>query len=130
MKDLLRIVLVTGAALAVAGVAVGVGHDSTTLVSPPESVAEQFARKLAGGRYDVAREQLAHDSPDLRHRIRSASDALRARAGTIGTIEGKAGAIDGDQATAFAVITTGGAGEIVMRFELVRRAGSWRIADF
>jgi hypothetical protein len=107
MKDLVPIVLVTAAALGVAGVAVGVGHDSTTLVSPPESVAEQFARKLARGRYDVAREHLAHDSPERRDRIRSASDTLRARAGSISMIEGKAGAIEGDRATASAVITTG-----------------------
>jgi hypothetical protein len=130
MKDLLQMVLAIAATLAFVGVTVAVGHDTTTLVSPPEAVAEQFARKLAGGRYDVASQHLEHDSPELRAQVRSVSDALRARAGAIGAIDGKAGAIEGDQATASALITSARAGEIVMRFVLVRRAGSWRIAEF
>jgi len=66
MKDLLPIVLVTAIALGLVGVAVVVGHDTSTLVSPPEAVAEQFARKLAGGRYDVASAHLEHPSPAMR----------------------------------------------------------------
>jgi hypothetical protein len=130
MKELLRIVLVTVATLGLVGVAVGVGHDRMTLVSPPEAVAEQLARQLAGGRYDVARQHFEHDSPALRERVRSASDTLRARGGAISAVEGKAGSIDGDTATAAAVITTARAGDVVMHVALVRRAGSWRIASF
>jgi hypothetical protein len=130
MKDVLPIVLVIAATLGLLAVAVGVGHDAGTLVSPPEAVAEQFARKLAGGRYDVASAHLEHDSPAMRARVRSVSDALRTRAGAISAVDGEAGAIDGDRATASAVIHTERAGEIVMPFALVRRAGSWRIADF
>jgi hypothetical protein len=107
-----------------------VAHDTATLVSPPEAVAEQFARKLAGGRYDVARHHLEHDSRAMRERIRAASDALRAGSGAISAVDGQAGVIDGDRATASAVIDTERAGEIVMPFVLVRRAGSWRIAEF
>ena len=130
MKDLVPIVLVTVVMLGLAGVAIGVGHDTATLVSPPEAVAEQFARKLAGGRYDVASAHLEHDSPAMRQRVRSVSDALRARAGAISAVDGKAGVIDGDRATASAVIRTARAGQIVMPFALVRRSGSWRIAEF
>jgi hypothetical protein len=130
MKDLLPIVLITAVALGMVGVAVGVGHDSSTLVSPPAAVAEQFVRKLAGGRYDVAAAHLADDSPLLRERIRTTSDMLRARAGAIAQVEGKPGTIDGDIATAAGVATTTRAGEIVIQCELVRHAGSWRIRSF
>ena len=130
MKDLLLLVLATAVALGVVAAAVGFAHDTNTLVSPPESVAEQFVRKLAGRRYDVARAHLAEDSPALRARIRTASDMLRARAGAIVQVEGKPGVIDGDTATAAALVTTAGDDEIVMEFALVRRAGSWRITSF
>jgi hypothetical protein len=130
MKDVLRIALVTAAALGVVGLVVGVGHDTATLVSPPEAVAEQFVRKLAGGRYDVAHAHLADDSPALRERIRTTSDMLRARGGAITQVAGKPGTIDGDTATATGVVTTSRAGEVVIECELVRRAGSWRIRSF
>ena len=130
MKDLFPVVLVTIAALGLVGASVGVGHDTQTLVSPPEAVAEQFARKLAGGRYDVAREHLDRDSPPEREHIRATSDALRARAGAISTVDGQADTIEGDRATASAVIRTTQAGDIVMHFVMVRRSGSWRVASF
>src|ERR671912_317017 len=60
------------------------------------------------------------DSPATRERIRTTSEALRARAGSIEQVEGKPGAIDGVTATATAVITTERAGEITMAFALVR----------
>ena len=130
MKDLLPIVVVIAVTLVVIGVAVGLGHDTSTLVSPPEAVAEQFARKLAGGRYDVAVQHLEHDSPAIRERIRSTSDELRRRAGSISAVDGIAGATDGDRSTAAALIRTGRAGDIVVEFMLVRRAGSWRIREW
>jgi hypothetical protein len=123
-------VAVLVAALALVALSVVAGHDTTVLVAPPESVAEQFVRKLAGGRYDVAVEHLEHDTPALRERVRTTSGALRARAGAISQIEGQPGAIDGDEATATAVITTERAGKIMMAFALVRRAGAWRIETF
>jgi hypothetical protein len=130
MKDLLPIVLVTTVALGLVGVAVVVGRDTSTLVSPPEAVAEQFARKLAGGRYDVASAHLEDDSPAMREHVRSVSDTLRARAGAISAVDGEPGMIQDDRATASAVIRTTRAGDLVMHFVLVRRAGSWRVASF
>ena len=130
MKALLLIVAVTAGALAVVAVSVIAGHDASTLVSPPDAVVEQFVRKLAAGRYEVARAHLADDSPAMRERIRMTSDALRARAGAIHQVEGKQGVIDGDRATVTAVVTTERAGEITRKFTLIRRAGSWRITDF
>ena len=130
MKALLLIAAVTAGALAVVVVSVIAGHDASTLVSPPDAVVEQFVRKLAAGRYEVARAHLADDSPAMRERIRMTSDALRARAGAINQVEGKQGVIDRDRATVKAVVTTERAGEITMEFTLIRRAGSWRITDF
>jgi len=130
MKALLLVAAVTAGALALVAVSVVAGRDTRTLVSPPEAVVEQFVRKLAAARYDVARAHLADDSPAIRERIQTTSDALRARAGAIIQVEGRPGVIDGDRATTTAVVTTERAGEITMEFRLIRRAGSWRITDF
>ena len=129
MKDLLAVAVVMAAALAVAAASVGPGRDTGTLVSPPEAVAEQFVRKLAGSRYDAALAHLDDHSPAMQERIPRTSDQLRARAGAIEQVEGKPGVIDGDRATATAAATTN-RGEITMAFTLVRRSGSWKIAEF
>jgi hypothetical protein len=130
MNALLLVAAVTAGALALVAGSIVAGHDTSTLVSPPEAVVEQFVRKLAAARYDVARAHLADDSPPARERIREASDTLRARAGAINRVEGKPGVIDGDRARATAVISTERAGDLVMHFTLARRAGSWRIVEF
>jgi hypothetical protein len=130
MKDLLVVAAVAAGALGVVAGSVGGGHDTATLVSPPEAVVEQFVRKLAGARYDVALAHLDDRSPAMRDRIRTTSDALRVRAGAIGQVEGKRGVIDGDRATAAAIVTTERAGEMTMEFRLIRHAGSWRITSF
>jgi hypothetical protein len=130
MKALLLVAAVIAAALAVVAVSVGAGHDTSTLVSPPEAVVEQFVRKLAGARYDVALAHLDDRSPAMREHVRITSDALRARAGAIDQVEGKPGVMDGDRATASAVVTTERAGDITMEFTLIRHAGAWRITSF
>jgi hypothetical protein len=130
MKALLLVAAVTAGAFAVVAGSVVAGGDTSTLVSPPEAVVEEFVRKLATGRYNVARAHLVEDSPTARERIREASDTLRARAGAINQVEGKPGAIDGDRATATVLISTARAGDITMEFALMRSSGSWRIAEF
>ena len=130
MKALLLVAAVTAGAFALVAGSVVAGRDTSTLVSPPDAVVEQFVRKLATGRYDVARAHLTDDSPTMRERIRRTSDALRARAGAINQVEGKPGVIDGDRAEATTVVTTERAGEITIPFTLVRRNGSWRISDW
>ncbi len=130
MKALLLIAAITAGALAVLVGVVVFGHDTATLVSPPDAVVEQFVRKLAGARYDVALAHLEDGSPAMRDRIRTTSNALRARAGAIGQVEGKRGVVDADRATATAVVTTERAGTITMEFRLIRHAGSWRITSF
>ena len=130
MKALLVVAAVMAGALGVVALSVVAGHDTGTLVSPPESVVEQLVRKLADGRYDVALAHLDDRSPAMRDRIRTTSDALRVRAGAIGQVEGKRGVIEGDTATASAVVKTERAGTITMEFRLIRHAGSWRITSF
>jgi hypothetical protein len=121
---------VTVAALGVIGGAMGAGGDRLTLVSPAEAVAEEFVRKLAGGRYDVAMAHLDDQSDAMRARVQAVSDTLRERAGEIDQVEGEEGTIEGDMATASARITTERAGELTMEFRLFRRNGSWKIAYF
>jgi len=130
MKALLIVAAVVAGALGIVAGSVGAGHDTGTLVSPPDAVVEQFVRKLAGARYDVALAHLEDHSPAMRERVRMTSDALRARAGAIDQVEGRPGAIEGDEATATAVLTTERAGNMTMEFRLIRRAGSWRIRSF
>ena len=130
MRDVIVPAAVMLAALAVVGISVRAGNDRTVLVSPPASVAEQFVRKLATGRYAAARDHLLDESPEMRERVRAASQALRARAGAVSQVKGNPGTIDGNLATATAVVTSERAGEITMMFTLVRRAGSWRISEF
>jgi hypothetical protein len=130
MKEVFVLLAVAAAALGIVGASVSLGHDRMTLVSPPEAVVEEFVRKLAGGRYDVAMQHLEQDSPEMRARVRDTSDTLRARAGGINQVEGQEGTMDGDMATASARITTERAGEITMDFTLFRRQGSWKIAYF
>jgi hypothetical protein len=130
VKTLLLIAAVTAGALALVAVSVVAGRDAATLVSPPDAVVEQFVRKLATARYGVALSHLDDGSPAMRERVRKTSEVLRARAGAIDQVEGKPGTIDGDNATATAVISTERAGDITMEFRLIRHAGSWRIDDF
>lgn len=130
MRPLLVMGGVVALALSVVAVAVGVGHDTTVLVAPPESVVEPFARKLAGGRYDVALEHVEETGFEMARRIRADSRRLRDLAGAIEQVEGQPGAITGDTATASALITTEKAGDVTWSFRLVRRAGVWRITDW
>lgn len=135
MKELLAVAGVTLAALAVIAVSVGLGHDTTILVSPPEAVVEQFARELAARRYELAMDHLDQDRADqrgaaTRQRIRSIGEAVRARAGAINQVEGIREAMSDDAAGATALMTTEHAGEIAIICELVRRAGVWRISNW
>lgn len=127
MKDVLLVVACTALALAFVAASVVIGHDTRTFVAAPEAVAEQFVRKLAAGRYDVARAQTSDGSRSTRDRIRSASARLRARAGAIDQVTGMAGWTGTDTARASVVLSTERAGEITMEFGLVRRSGSWRV---
>jgi hypothetical protein len=130
MKELLLLVGAVTIALAIAGAAVLGGHDTTVFVPPPDAVAEDFARRLATGRYDRAVRDL-HDQSDASARaVRAAGEELRRRAGSISQVEGERGVTGGTRATASALVETEQAGTIEVRVSLVREHGEWRITDY
>lgn len=129
MKEIVWIAGVTGLALGVIGLVLGFGHDTRTFVSPPEVVAEEFVRSLATGRYDRAVRHLdERDGAQAMLAVQGTS--LRERAGDVNQVEGEAGSIDGDAATASTRIETSDAGELEWDFSLVRREGTWKITDW
>jgi hypothetical protein len=129
VTELFRVLLVTAVALAAAAAAVMQG-DTKTVVPPPESVVEQFARHIAARRYDRALQHVDDRSGITLTTVRLAGEALHERAGDIDQVEGRAGHIAGDRATAAAVLTTERAGQIRYACGLVRRHGVWKISEW
>lgn len=113
----------------VAGVVIG-GHDTTVFVSPPEAVAEEFTRKLATGRYDMALEHLAQSDRGVLPVVRTSGETLRAQAGEVNQVQGESSAIAGDEATARVTIATENAGDVRWTFRLVRQDFEWKIRDW
>ena len=130
MRDLALVVGAAALALAVvAGVVFG-GHDTTVLVSPPENVAEDFTRKLATGRYDVALAHLEQNDSSMLPVVRTSGENLRTKAGAVDHVDGDYSAIEGETARARVIIETERAGELRWYFRLVRREGVWKIAEW
>ena len=129
MRDLGALLAASALALLLVGVVVITGHDTTVFVPPPEAVVEEFTRKLAGGRYDMALEHLEQGERAMLPRLRKSGETLRARAGEINQIEGESSAITGDTATATVRISTAGGGELHWQFRLVRRDWQWKIRE-
>ena len=113
----------------VAGVVIG-GHDTTVFVSPPEAVAEEFTRKLATGRYDMALEHLAQSDRGVLPVVRTSGETLRAQAGEVNQVQGESSAIAGDEATARVTIATENASDVHWTFRLVRQDFEWKIRDW
>lgn len=131
MKDVAWIVAALAIALAVVAAVVIAGDDRTLFVSPPEAVAEEFTRKLATGRYDMALEHLEHNEPGLLPVVRTSAGNLRAQAGEVNNVEGESpSTINGDRASATVKITTQKAGDVKWTFDLVRRDYEWKISDW
>ena len=126
MKDVGALLLAAFLALGVAAVVVFAGHDATTLVSPPEQVAEEFMRKIAAGRYELAAHHLTDPAGTSLTELPSFGQALHA-SGAIERVEGIAGVIDRATASASAIVTTSQT-EIRYDFALVRRHGIWKIS--
>jgi hypothetical protein len=126
MKDVVAQLLATFVALGIVAAAVFAGHDATTLVSPPESVAEEFTRKIAAGRYELAAKYLNDAGETSLADLRALGQGMHAT-GAIENVEGLPGAIEGDAASASAIVTTSQT-ELRYDFVLVRRHGVWKIA--
>ena len=117
-------------ALAVVGVAVGPGHDSTILVPPPDAVAESFMHQVQARRYDRAMQYVDPSSGISVETIRISARALDARTGGIQLLEGQDPRIAGDTATAVVWLKTARGGELRPSFSLVRRSAQWRITEW
>lgn len=121
---------VAAAALLAFAVAAGVvvwGGDTTVLVQPPESVAEQFTRAVVARRYEVAMKDVDPHSAVTAADVRRLGDELRARAGAVTSVEGKPGAIRGDRADAAAIVMASAGGGIEYEFRLTRSHHVWKI---
>jgi hypothetical protein len=131
MKDVARMVAAVAAVLAIVAAVVVAGHDTTMFVSPPEAVAEEFTRKLATGRYDMALDDLARKERGMLPVVKTSAENLRAQAGEVDNVEGESPSdIRGDRARATVTIATERAGEVEWTFELVRRGYEWKISDW
>ena len=105
--------------------------DRDVLVSPPEVVAEEFTRSVAGGRYDPARKDL---SDEVRAAIgtndlQSLRSAIEGSAGDIETIEGEPGDLGASEATA-SVQVKGDAGSASLSMQLRHEHGEWKIVSW
>jgi hypothetical protein len=130
MRDLLNVLVVGIVALAAIAVVVFVGDDAETVVPPPQAVAEQFARALAMGRYDMALPHVESTSGITLTAVRVAGEQLRAQWGRVDQIDGEPGTIAGTHATAGAHFTSERAGPVRLQFRFVRRAGLWKIVEW
>lgn len=130
MKEVVSLIATAAGALAMVAAVVFAGGDTTILVSPPEAVAEEFTRKLAGGRYEPALEHLARREPVMVPVLRTSGRNLRTTAGAVDQVEGESSAIAGDTATAVVKIDTRDVGQVRWTFSLVRRNGEWKIEDW
>ena len=129
LSPTLKSAAVSAVALAVVAVAVlGLG-DGRCFTAPPESVAEQFVRKLGTHRWAPARE---HFTPELAATVaegalRDATHAFEQRWGRIRQVEGQPGPQSGDQAWAAARVTTARHAQVRVMLPLERRSGVWRV---
>jgi hypothetical protein len=129
VSEIFKMLFVTAAALGVAAAAVVQG-DTKTVVPPPESVVEQFARHVAARRYDRALQHVDDRSGITLTTVQLSGEALHERAGSIDQVEGEPGTTDDDSATASAVLTTRRGGRIRYLCSLERRHGLWKISDW
>ena len=130
MKTILALVGLAAAALMIDGAVVFVGHDVSVLVPPPESVVEDFGRKMVERRYRRAVSDLTTDLAKTvsTDQIEAWGEQLRLRVGEVWTVTGESIRTDGDTAEA-GVILEGASGRMRLPFSLQRQNGVWRIAD-
>ena len=130
MLEVVKALTATALALGFVFVVLVAGQDRTILVSPPEAVVEQFARQIATKRYDRATPYLDDASGITEINVRLAGEALHATAGAIDSVEGEPGAMDGDRATASALLITEKAGRVRYMFRLARVRHLWKIVEW
>jgi hypothetical protein len=124
---LLILTAMAGCLLAAAGISTASG-DRAILKPPPESVAENFVRKLVTTRFDMAREQL---SDEARAELSAAAledttRRLKARMGEIEDVLGQRAEVRGEDAEAEVILTDGKGGRHHVRLPLAW-SGGWGV---
>ena len=125
------ILLVTAAALGIAGAAVFALGDRSMLVPPPEAEVETFVRQLATGRFERALPHLSRRAAGRTSRdsLRARFLALEARIGKVRDVKGQLLTQARDTAYAEAVLDAEGASGLPLAFRLVREDGVWVVDD-
>jgi hypothetical protein len=131
MIGLLGALLTIALALGVAAGSLFGLRDRSVLASPPESVVEDFVRKLAAGRYVRAHGDLSDDlagqvGPDS---LRSLLRALERRVGEIVDVRGERLWMTRDSARAATALKTSRRREVAIEFPLTWSNGEWAVAD-
>jgi hypothetical protein len=130
MAGFFKAVVVTLVALAFVAAIVMEGRDTTVFVPPPEAVAEGFARQIAARRYDRAIQDVDERSGITTINARLAGEELHATGGEVDNVEGEPGIIEGDHATASAVLITEKAGRVRYLFRFTRVNELWKIIEW
>jgi hypothetical protein len=131
MMGLLGALLTVALAVAVAAASLRGLGDRSVLASPPESVVEDFVRKLETGRYVRAHADLSDDlaaqvGPDS---LRSLLRALESRVGTIVDVRGERLWMTRGSARAAAALETDRRRDVQIEFPLTWTNGEWAVAD-
>jgi hypothetical protein len=131
MIGLLAVLLTITLAMGVAAGSLFGLRDRSVLASPPESVVEDFVRKLAAERYVRAHNDLSDDvaeqvTPDS---LRALLHMLEGRVGKIIDVHGERLWMTDGVARATAILTTHGDREVSVEFPLTWSSGEWSIAD-
>ena len=126
MKDLLLAVSSVAAALVIVAAAVFGAADKDTLVPPPESVAEDFARKMASARYELAWKHLSSAARERERveQLRQRFDPILRPLGAINQVEAGEQARNGETAHAWSRVDAVG-GEVQFSLTLSRENGLW-----
>ena len=132
MRHLLLVCAVPVCALFVVAGAVLIGHDTTTLVAPPEAVGEAFVRNLLASRYELAMRHVDERAGLSLSSVTLAGESLKKEVGNAepNAADGERAAISGDSAAAVIAIRVAD-GAVRVRLRLSRAtAGVWRVAGW
>ncbi len=128
MKEIAVGLATIAAALLLVAAAVFGARDSALFVPPPEAVAENFARELAAGRFELARRHLS----SARRREQGAEDLesrfgpWKARIGKVDSVEANELSRASDRAAAICEVR-GDPASVTLTLELVREQGLWKV---
>jgi hypothetical protein len=125
MRSILLALLATAIAMALCGGSIA-GGDRDVLVSPPESVVEDFTRAVVTGRYKPALQHLSANSSGGESRVRELREELHARVGSVHTIEGLPLFHDRDRASGTATVE-GDSGTADLQMSLRFEHQEWKI---